>query len=77
MNKTEFENIYKQFSVSGNNKKMILYIFKAYDLNKDGWLDFNETIIALNVLYEQDLVKMLKLAFKIYDLNGDGKIIGE
>ncbi len=60
--------------MSGDNTKLSLYIFKAYDLNKDGWLDFDESIVALNVLYEQDLVKMLKLAFKIYDLNGDGKI---
>jgi Ca2+-binding EF-hand superfamily protein len=48
--------------------------FKAYDENKDGFIEFKEFIKVIAISRSKDWKKRLELAFYIYDLNHDGMI---
>ncbi|RWS28485.1 frequenin-1-like protein [Leptotrombidium deliense] len=62
-----FLKIYKQFFPHGDPSKFASLVFRVFDENKDGSIEFEEFIKALSSVR----------AFKLYDVDNDGYITRE
>ncbi|XP_013886212.1 guanylyl cyclase-activating protein 2, partial [Austrofundulus limnaeus] len=49
-------------------------VFRSFDTNKDGKLDFIEFVAAVNLVFRGKLVDKLKWSFKVYDSDGNGSL---
>ena len=52
--------------------KLIKHIWRMYDTNNDGAIDFRELMLVLYVMSDGTAEQNLKQIFRIFDLNNDG-----
>ncbi|CAG0922758.1 unnamed protein product [Notodromas monacha] len=72
-----FIKIYKQFFPQGDPTKFASLVFKVFDENKDGSIEFEEFIKALSVTSRGNIDEKLHWAFRLYDVDNDGFITRE
>ncbi|ORX95641.1 EF-hand [Basidiobolus meristosporus CBS 931.73] len=77
LDEDSFKQIYKQYFPFGDPTLFAEYIFKVYDTNRNGIIDFEEYIYALSITSRGKTDERLDWAFQLYDINKDGVVTYE
>jgi Ca2+-binding EF-hand superfamily protein len=74
MNKEKFIEVYGLLYPNGNAQKFSKQVFRVFDRNNSGLIDFKELMLSISVTTAGDLRKKIELAFTLFDLNQNGLI---
>ena len=70
----QFKDVYKKFYPEHEADKYSDQVFRTFDTDNNGYIDFVEFLLAVNVNSNGDTRDKLGLAFDVYDINGNGKV---
>jgi Ca2+-binding EF-hand superfamily protein len=74
MTQEKFIEMYRTYIPGGNAERLCEIVFKKYDSNKNGSLDFEEFILGMDMTNAATAEEKLKVAFRMYDLDGNGEL---
>jgi len=74
MTKVELEKLYKKTYPKGDASGVVEEMFRVYDADKDGTIDFREFLVGLGASQHGSDEEKLKLAFQMFDADGSGYI---
>lgn len=72
--KENFHIMYTNLFPHGNAGKFAKHVFRAYDADGNGEIDFQEFMATLSIALKGTVVEKLQWAFKLYDLDGNGTV---
>ncbi|CAF1398503.1 unnamed protein product [Didymodactylos carnosus] len=72
----QFTEVYKKFYPEHEAEKYSNQVFRTFDIDNNGYIDFVEFLLAVNINSNGDVREKLGLAFDIYDINSDEKVRG-
>ena len=70
----QFTEVYKKFYPEHEAEKYSSQVFRTFDMDNNGYIDFVEFLLAVNVNSNGDVRDKLGLAFDIYDINSNGQV---
>ena len=68
----DFHRMYQSYFPNGDPTQFSSHIFRSFDKNNDGYVDFREFITAMNIAIRGSLEQKLAWTFSMYDMNGCG-----
>ncbi|KAM6950979.1 recoverin b [Aplochiton taeniatus] len=74
ISKQQFEAIYATFFPDADPKAYARHVFRSFDSDSDGTLDFKEYIVALHMTSSGKSRQKLEWAFNLYDVDRNGTI---
>ncbi|XP_069463103.1 visinin-like [Ambystoma mexicanum] len=74
ISRTDFEKIYTNFFPNSDPKTYARHVFRSFDTNDDGTLDFREYIIALHLTSSGKTNLKLEWAFSLFDVDKNGEV---
>ena len=74
MTQEKFVDMYEMLFPGGNAEQFCNYVFKTYDTDSIGYLDFKQFIIAIDMTNAESAEEKLRMAFRMYDLDGNGEL---
>ena len=74
LTKNKFLEVYSGFFPDGNADKFCEHVFRTFDADNSGRIDFKEFLLAINITSAGKPEEKLQWAFQMYDINGDGTI---
>jgi len=72
--KNDFKHMMQACFPDADTAKLQSHIFRMYDTNDDGHIDFREFMIVLYVMSNGTPEENLKQIFRIFDINNDGTV---
>ena len=70
----KFIDLYKQFVLRGNAEQYCEHVFRTFDTDQNGCIDFEEFLLAMYVTSAGSAEEKLTWAFRMYDVDGNGTI---
>ena len=74
LSRAKFLEVYSSFFPQGNADKFCAHVFRTFDSDNSGKIDFKEFLLAINITSAGRPEQKLEWAFQMYDVNGDGTI---
>ena len=74
LTRDKFLEVYSSFFPQGNADKFCEHVFRTFDSDNSGKIDFKEFLQAINITSSGKPEQKLEWAFQMYDVNGDGTI---
>merc|ERR1711884_828592 len=74
ISRKSFHSMMKECYPGTDTEKLERHIFRMYDTNKDGHIDFREFMIVLYIMSNGTPQENLKQIFRVFDINNDGFI---
>jgi Ca2+-binding EF-hand superfamily protein len=74
ISRKSFHVMMKECYPGADTEKLERHIFRMYDSNKDGHIDFREFMIVLYIMSNGSPEENLKQIFRVFDINNDGTI---
>lgn len=74
LTREKFLEVYSSFFPQGNAEKFCEHVFRTFDSDNSGKIDFKEFLLAINITSAGKPEQKLEWAFQMYDVNGDGTI---
>ena len=74
LSKEKFLQVYSQFFPDGNAESFCEHVFRTFDNDQSGKIDFKEFLLAINITSGGSAEQKLAWAFTMYDIDGNGTI---
>ena len=74
MKPKEFTRMMSQALPKKEASKMEKHVFRAYDTNNDGYIDFVEFMVIFYIMSDGTPEEVLGKIFRVFDVNSDGTI---
>ena len=70
----KFVEMYKICFPGGNSEEFLYHLFRGFDTDGNGYIDFKEFLLAVSIASGGTAREKLKWTFRIYDVDGNGVI---
>ena len=74
MSRQKFLEVYSEFFPNGNAEGFCEHVFRTFDTDSGGTIDFKEFLLAINITSSGKVSDKLNWAFSMYDIDGNGTI---
>ncbi|XP_005097637.1 neuronal calcium sensor 2 [Aplysia californica] len=75
LTKDKFLKVYSEFFPQGNSSEFCEFVFRSFDIDKNGTIEFKEFLVAISMTSkDSDPEQKLNWAFSLYDIDGNGTI---
>lgn len=74
ISRKSFHDMMKEAYPGTDTERLEKHIFRMYDTNDDGHIDFREFMIVLYIMSNGSPEENLKQIFRVFDINNDGSI---
>merc|ERR1712168_426975 len=74
MKPKEFREMVEKTMPKSDASKMEKHVFRIYDSNNDGYIDFVEFMLIFHIMSDGTPEEVLEKFFRVFDVNSDGTI---